>query len=57
MLSYQFGKPVMGGTLFDLRLTHQDLADTIGSTRVSITRLLRRLEQNGKIKRSQNQQI
>lgn len=51
-LSHQFGKPVMGGILLDLRLTHQDLADTVGSTRVSITRLLKRLEQEGQIERS-----
>jgi CRP-like cAMP-binding protein len=52
-LSDQFGKPVMQGTLLDLRLTHQDLADTIGSTRVSVTRLLSQMEQEGKIERSQ----
>jgi len=47
-LSDQFGKP-----LLELRLTHQDLADTIGSTRVSVTRLLNQMEREGKIERSQ----
>lgn len=51
-LSDQFGKPVISGMLLELRLTHQDLADTIGSTRVSVTRLLGQMEQEGKIERS-----
>jgi CRP-like cAMP-binding protein len=52
-LSHQFGKPVAHGMRLDLRLTHQDLADTIGSARVSVTRLLGQMEREGKIERSQ----
>lgn len=52
-LADEFGTPSNGGILLDLRLTHQDLADTIGSTRVSVTRLLNRLEREGKIERSE----
>jgi CRP-like cAMP-binding protein len=52
-LAKQFGQAVDLGTQLDLRLTHQDLADTIGSTRVSVTRLLKQMEQDGKIERSQ----
>jgi CRP-like cAMP-binding protein len=51
-LANQFGKPVLSGKLLDLRLTHQDLGDTIGSSRVSVTRVLNQLEQEGKIERS-----
>lgn len=51
-LADQFGRPVISGTLLELRLTHQDLADTIGSTRVSVTRLLGQMEREGKIERS-----
>jgi CRP-like cAMP-binding protein len=51
-LSDQFGEPLVSGTRIDLRLTHQDLADTIGSTRVSVTRLLNQMEREGKIERS-----
>ncbi|NEQ21593.1 MAG: Crp/Fnr family transcriptional regulator [Microcoleus sp. SIO2G3] len=51
-LSNQFGQPVASGTLLELRLTHQDLADTIGSTRVTVTRLLNEMEREGKIERS-----
>ncbi|MGQ9872394.1 helix-turn-helix domain-containing protein [Leptodesmis sp.] len=49
----QFEQPIATGTRLDLRLTHQDLADTIGSTRVSVTRLLNQMERQGKIERSQ----
>lgn len=51
-LSRQFGKPSVHGTLLDMRLTHQVLAETIGSTRVSVTRLLGQFERDGKIRRS-----
>ncbi|WP_216351391.1 Crp/Fnr family transcriptional regulator [Leptolyngbya sp. 'hensonii'] len=56
-LSEQFGKPVISGTLLELRLTHQDLADTIGSTRVSVTRLLGQMQREGKIERWQRNLI
>ena len=48
-LAQQFGHAVAQGYLIELRLTHQEIADVIGSTRVSITRLLRQLEQQGTI--------
>ncbi len=48
-LGQRFGCPVEQGTLVDLRLTHQAIADIIGTTRVTITRLMRELEQTGKI--------
>jgi CRP-like cAMP-binding protein len=51
-LSRQFGQPVAHGTLLNLHLTHQVLADTLGTTRVTITRLLSQFEQAGKIMRS-----
>lgn len=53
----QFEQPIATGTRLDLRLTHQDLADTIGSTRVSVTRLLNQMERQGKIERSQRNLI
>lgn len=43
-LAKKFGSQVLQGVLIDLRLTHQELADIIGSTRVTITRLLNQLE-------------
>lgn len=56
-LADQFGKPMVSGILLELRLTHQDLADTIGSTRVSVTRLLSQMERDGKIKRFSRTQL
>lgn len=43
-LAQKFGSQVLQGVLINLRLTHQELADMIGSTRVTITRLLNQLE-------------
>lgn len=48
-LSDKFGKPCDRGILIDLKLTHQDIADTIGSTRVTMTRALNQLRIEGLI--------
>lgn len=48
-LARQFGRKVTQGYLIDLRLTHQDIADVIGTTRVTVTRLLNLFQQQGKI--------
>ncbi|TAF07212.1 MAG: Crp/Fnr family transcriptional regulator [Nostocales cyanobacterium] len=50
-LSKKFGSQVEQGRLIDMRLTHEDLATLITSTRVTITRLLGQLEQEGLIDR------
>ncbi len=50
-LASRFGQTETDGIRLDLPLTHQQLADTIGSTRVSITRLLQRFETEDKIRR------
>ncbi len=47
----KFGSQAKTGQLIDLRLTHQDLADMLGATRVTITRALGQLEQQGLIER------
>jgi CRP-like cAMP-binding protein len=46
-LAKRFGHLTEQGYLIDMRLTHQDLADAVGSTRVTITRTLQYLEQQG----------
>ena len=51
-LSRKFGYPINQGQLIDLRLTHQEIAEVIGTTRVTVTRLLSQLEQEGTICRS-----
>jgi CRP-like cAMP-binding protein len=43
--------------LIQLRLTHQELAETIGTTRVTVTRLMQSLEQQGSLCYSRRQQI
>ncbi|MBD2418567.1 Crp/Fnr family transcriptional regulator [Anabaena cylindrica FACHB-243] len=50
-LSKKFGSEVEKGRLIDMRLTHEDLAALISSTRVTITRILGQLEQEGLIDR------
>ena len=56
-LAQKFGREVTQGKLIDLRLTHQELAEVTGATRVTITRLLRQLEQEGIISRPQRHAI
>lgn len=52
-LADKFGRSVRSGELIDLRITHQAIAETIGTTRVTVTRLLREFEQKGIILRQQ----
>jgi len=56
-LGQKFGCPTEGGQLIQLRLTHQELAETIGTTRVTVTRLMQNLEQQGNLYCSRGQQI
>ena len=48
-LADRFGKITPQGRVVDLRLTHLDIAESIGTTRVTITRILNQLEQQGVI--------
>lgn len=50
-LDKKFGCDVDQGRQLDLPITHQDIADTIGSTRVTVTRMLQQLALEGKILR------
>ncbi|WP_250126639.1 Crp/Fnr family transcriptional regulator [Chroococcidiopsis sp. CCMEE 29] len=56
-LAQKFGRQVETGKLIDLRLTHQQLAEVIGATRVTVTRLLKQFEREGIIKRSHRQPL
>lgn len=56
-LAKRFGRAVESGNLIDLRLTHQDLADLMGTTRVTVTRVLGQLEEQGLIERQSLQRI
>ncbi|MBI4782173.1 MAG: Crp/Fnr family transcriptional regulator [Oscillatoriophycideae cyanobacterium NC_groundwater_1537_Pr4_S-0.65um_50_18] len=46
-LDKRFGQDVENGRLLNLRLTHQDIAEAIGSTRVTVTRILNQFERQG----------
>lgn len=49
-LVIKFGRPTDFGHLIPVRLTHQDIADLLGTTRVTVTRKLQEMEQNGLIR-------
>lgn len=51
-LGNKFGEERKNGILINLRLTHQEIAETIGTSRVTVTRLLTLFEQKGMIDRS-----
>ena len=48
-LDKRFGQDVESGRLLNLRLTHQDIAETIGTTRVTVTRILNQFARQGMI--------
>ncbi len=53
----RFGSPTRNGWQVDLPLSHQTLAELIGSTRATITRLLGQLEQEGRLQRGLGQSL
>jgi len=50
-LANRFGHGIQEGQLIDLRLTHQEIAELIGATRVTVTRVLNDFERRGIIQR------
>lgn len=50
-LAKRFGREVEAGNLIDLRLTHQIIAELLGTTRVTVTRILGQFEEQGLIER------
>lgn len=56
-LAKRFGQHVEQGKLIDLRLTHQEIAELVGLTRVTVTRILSDLEKQGSIQRQERQFI
>lgn len=49
LLKQNFGQSIDRGTRLEIRLTHQDFASACCTTRVTITRLLSRWQQEGKL--------
>ncbi|MDY6807120.1 MAG: Crp/Fnr family transcriptional regulator [Cyanobacteriota bacterium] len=54
LLKQEFGQPTEEGTRLSIRLTHQDIAGAINTTRVTVTKLLGKLQQQGLIKRDKH---
>jgi CRP-like cAMP-binding protein len=57
LLAKKFGREVAQGILIDLRLTHQEISEAMGITRITVTRLMCRLEEEGIIDRTHPQYI
>jgi CRP-like cAMP-binding protein len=56
-LAQKFGRQVEQGVLIDLRLTHQEISEAMGITRITVTRLMCRLQEEGIIDRTRPQYI
>jgi len=56
-LSNKFGRDVDQGRLIDLGVTHQEIAEVINTTRVSVTRMLQQFEEEGILLRHQRRLI
>lgn len=49
LLKQEIGQPITEGILLNIRLTHEDIANACCTTRVTITRLMRKLQKQGQI--------
>lgn len=56
-LGQKFGRDVDRGQLIDITITHQEIAEVINTTRVSVTRMLQQFEEEGILIRHQRQLI
>ncbi|MBD2165938.1 Crp/Fnr family transcriptional regulator [Calothrix membranacea FACHB-236] len=56
-LSEKFGCDVEQGKLLDINVTHQEIAEVLNTTRVTVTRLLQQFEEEGKLLRHKRQII
>jgi CRP-like cAMP-binding protein len=56
-LSRKFGREVEEGKLIDLNATHQEMAEVLNTTRVTVTRLLQQFEEEGALLRHKRQMI
>lgn len=52
-LGEKFGRDVDRGKLIDIGVTHQEIAEVINTTRVSVTRMLQQFEEEGMLIRHQ----
>ena len=57
ILSETYWEMTDGGTILNIKLIHQDIADMTGLTRETVTRILNRLQRSGEIKMLKNRLI
>jgi CRP-like cAMP-binding protein len=56
-LTNKFGRDIEQGRLIDLAVTHQEMAEVLNTTRVTVTRLLQQFEEEGKLIRHKRRLI
>lgn len=56
-LASKFGRKIKQGKLIDFKLTHQELAEAVGSTRITVTKTLNQFEREGLISRPKSKCI
>ena len=56
-LGNKFGQIISQGNLIDVKLTHRELAEAIGTTRITVTKILNQFEREGLIVRPQTKCI
>lgn len=56
-LAFKFGREIESGKLIDFKLTHQELADAVGTTRITVTKTLNQFERDGLILRPKSKCI
>jgi len=56
-LAEEYGQPCEDGLRLNLRLTHQDIAGALSTTRVTVTRVLGLLKEEGWLKLSSQRQL
>ena len=57
MLALDFGHVVEGGIVIGFKINHEQIANALGFTRVTMTRMLNDLKDNGWLKKSKNGHI
>ena len=57
MLALDFGHVVEGGIVIGFKINHEQIANALGFTRVTMTRMLNDLKDNGWLKKSKNGRI
>ncbi len=56
-LSHKFGCDVDKGRLLDLPITHEEIAEAVSTTRVTVSRMLQQFEAEGKLRREKRRLI